>query len=165
MKALTRSVLILTIIVLSWGTSFAEPIGCFPDEPHPNGAVFLVENSPHIWLFEDGIIRWVGDTRALAEHTVRWDQACVMHPSFLNTARKGDPILSAALVKIGDPIYLAKWERTDPAPTLLQIRSVDDLEAIGINSDNYERFVFERERWERTFGFDTSKLALITATS
>ena len=39
----------------------------------------------------------------------------------------GDPILSLGLVKIGDPIYLPKWETADPAPTLLQVQSLADI--------------------------------------
>ena len=103
----------------------AQPASrCSLTQQYPVGAVFTLDNTPHLWLFAgaDGI-RWVGDTRALASAgiPVRWDVTCGMDTSFIAQVKKGDPILSAGLVKIGDPISLAKWEQTDAAPTLLHV--------------------------------------------
>ena len=64
---------------------------------------------------------------------------------------RGDPWLSAGLVKEGDPIYLMKWETTDAQPTLLHIQSIADVELFGINGSNYGRFVRGRQEWEQIY--------------
>ena len=52
--------------------------------------------------------------------------------------QRGDPWLSSGLPKIGEPIYLSKWEDSDPAPTLLHIQSIADVELFvdGIRVNN-----------------------------
>src|SRR5438132_473135 len=81
-----------------------------------------------------------------------------MNADFLQGTRLGDPILSAGLVKIGDPIYLAKWETSDAAPTLLRVQSLADLGVFGISGDNYTRFVLDRGPWEQRYGFNADVL-------
>jgi hypothetical protein len=82
-----------------------------------------------------------------------------MSLDFLGRVRKGDPFLSAGFVKIGDPIYQAKWEVEQPAPTLLQVQSQADLALFGISGENYSRFVLDRPVWEQQYGFNTDTLA------
>src|SRR5438132_787928 len=125
---------------------------CGPDGSYPEGAVFTLTGTPHLWIFQQGLLHWAGDTRALASTSFRWDRQCAMDLTFLQTVRIGDPILSLGLVKIGDPIYLAKWETTDPAPTLLQVQSLADIAVFGITGDNYGRFVLDRPAWEQRYG-------------
>ncbi len=140
----------------------AQPANCSRTADYPLGAVFSLENTPHIWLtFGSEGLRWVGDTRALTASnvSVRWDSTCVMDATYLAGVKKGDPILSAGLVKIGDPIWLAKWEQTEDAPSLLHIQSIADVELFGINSTNYGRLVLERGDWEARYGFSTDGLA------
>ena len=129
-------------------------------QQYPVGAVFTLDNTPHLWLFAgaDGI-RWVGDTRALAGMEVRWDRQCTMDAGLLQSVQVGDPLLSLGLVKIGDPIYLAKWETTDALPRLLQIQSLADVAVFGINGDNYGRFVLDRGPWEQRYGLNADVLA------
>jgi hypothetical protein len=81
-----------------------------------------------------------------------------MDLEFLARVRKGDPHLSAGLVKIGEPIYLAKWETHESEPTLLHIQSITDVELFGIDAGNYTNFVLERDEWQRRFGFNTDRL-------
>jgi hypothetical protein len=131
---------------------------CLAPDTYPDGAVLSLEGTPHLWLAVGGALRWMGDTRALASRTVRWDRSCVMSASQLQGVRKGDPFLSAGLVKIGDPIYLAKWETTDTAPTLLHIQSIADVEVFGINAQNYGKFVLDGPAWEQRFGFTAGRL-------
>ena len=132
---------------------------CSFDARYPARTVMQLEGSPHLWVTgEDGNPRWAGDTRALAGIAVRWDSRCTMDLDFLLRVTKGDPYLSAGLVKIGDPIYLAKWETNEPQPTLLHIQSITDVELFGITASNYTRFVLERGEWQRRFQFNTDAL-------
>ena len=80
-----------------------------------------------------------------------------MSASQLQGFRKGDPFLSAGLVKIGDPIYLAKWETTDATPRLLHVQSIADVEVFGISAQNYGSFVLDRPDWEHRYGFAIAK--------
>jgi hypothetical protein len=132
---------------------------CSFEARYPAGTVVELDGSPHLWITgHDGNPRWAGDTRALEAVAVRWDSRCTMDLDFLLRVTKGDPYLSAGLVKIGDPIYLAKWETNEPQPTLLHILSITDVELFGIDANNYTRFVLERDEWQRRFPFNTDSL-------
>jgi len=136
----------------------AQGASCSTSTQYPNGAVMTLANTTHLWVLDAGALRWAGDTRALANQTVRWDQTCTMTVDFLMQARRGTPLLSAGLVKIGDPIFLAKWETNQRTPTLLHIQSLADVDAFGITADNYSRFVIDRTQWERQYGFNVDTL-------
>src|SRR5205807_5933880 len=123
------------------------PAVCTFDSPYPRGMVAALNGSPHLWVLEGGELHWAGDTRALTSRTLRWDSRCSADLAFFRQAVMGDPWLSTGLVKIGDPIYLAKWETGEAAPTLLHIQSIADVKLFGISSANYGRFVFERADW------------------
>jgi endonuclease YncB( thermonuclease family) len=156
-----KLVLLLTLLLAAIlpPAAAAESTACQPSGTYPEGAVFALEGTPHLWLFENGALRWAGDTRALAGITVRWDRQCTMTAEFLQSVRIADPLLSLGLVKIGDPIYLAKWETNESAPRLLHIQSLADLAVFGITGDNYGRFVLERGSWEQRHGFTAATLA------
>jgi endonuclease YncB( thermonuclease family) len=149
----------LLVAVVLPPAAAAQPTACQSSGTYPEGAVFTLEGTSHIWLFEDGALRWAGDTRALAGIPVRWDRECTMNAEFLQGVRIVDPLLSLGLVKIGDPIYLAKWETTETAPRLLQIQSLADLAVFGITGDNYGRFVLERAAWEQRYNLNAGTLA------
>ena len=123
-----------------------------------NGAVFALTGAPHLWIFEAGALHWAGDTRALAGRAVNWSSRCNVSVAELQQLQLGDPWLSAGLVKINDPIFLAKWETEEAAPALLHIQSIRDVELFGINGGNYGRFVMERAEWEQRFGFNVDSL-------
>ena len=76
----------------------------------------------------------------------------------LQALERGDPWLSAGLLKDGDPIYLAKWETEWDQPRLFHIQSIADVELFGINADNYGDFVFDRSAWEAEYGFSVDDL-------
>jgi hypothetical protein len=126
----------------------------------PAGAVVALQGTPHLWIAdEQGILHWAGDTRALAGRAITWSDWREVSLDQLRGYRRGDPYLSAGLLKIGDPIYLVKWETNQAAPTLLHIQSIADVEIFGINADNYGRFVFDKAGWEQRFGMSADPLA------
>src|SRR5947199_9638672 len=69
----------------------------------PNGAIFALQNTPHIWVVEAAMLHWAGDTRALGSRQIRWDISCQMDVPTLQRLPRGDPFLSSGLVKAGDP--------------------------------------------------------------
>ncbi|HEX2033968.1 MAG TPA: hypothetical protein VHS99_07270 [Chloroflexota bacterium] len=134
-----------------------------PDQQPPlafsAGTVVALRGTPHIWVAgSDGMLHWAGDTRALSQQAVNWGSRHEVSLDELQRTARGDPILGAGLVKIGDPIYLAKWETNQTAPTLLHIQSIKDVELFGINGANYGHFVVDRATWEQRFGFRTDAL-------
>ncbi|MBM2810083.1 MAG: hypothetical protein HW416_842 [Chloroflexi bacterium] len=123
------------------------------------GTPIQLVGTPHLFIADaQGVLHWGGDTRALAGHVINWGDQCAVSLSQLTAARRGDPWLTAGLPKIGDPIYLAKWEDTAAAPTLLHIQSIADLELFGINTSNYGNFVLDRATWEQKFGVNVGAL-------
>jgi hypothetical protein len=132
------------------------------------GSVVALRGTPHIWISDDsGTLHWGGDTRALSGKAINWDTRKEVSLDEIRSAKKGDPWLSAGLVKDGDPICLVKWETTEAQPTLLHIQSIADVELFGINGSNYGQMVLERGEWERKHGFAVSALSrgtLATAT-
>jgi hypothetical protein len=124
------------------------------------GDVVALRDTPHVWAADaNGVIHWGGDTRALAGHPVNWNARREVTADGLRTLPLGDPWLSAGLLKMGDPIYLVKWESDAPAPTLLHIQSIADLELFGINGSNYGAVVLDAPEWERRYGIATAGLA------
>ncbi|HEX2035585.1 MAG TPA: hypothetical protein VHS99_15525 [Chloroflexota bacterium] len=147
-------VLLATIIVAP--TVYAQP----PQQAFSNGTVIALSGTPHLWIAgEDGTLHWAGDTRAIGDRFVDWAGRREVTLDQLRSYRRGDPYLSAGLVKIGDPIYLAKWETNQTAPTLLHIQSISDVELFGINAENYGRFVLDRAAWEQRYTFNTDTLS------
>ena len=124
-----------------------------------HGAVIALQGTPHLWIAdEQGVLHWAGDTRALAGRHVRWDSRIEVTLAQLQGLNRGDPWLSAGLLKDGDPIYLVKWETEWPQPRLLHIQSIADVELFGINGSNYGNFVLDRATWEQRFGLSAAGL-------
>jgi len=118
------------------------------------GAVIQLIGTPHLFITdEQGILHWGGDTRGLANRLIDWNNRCNVGLDTLQAARRGDPWLSSGLPKIGDPIYLSKWEDAEPAPRLLHIPTIADVELFGINTANYGNFILEQQVWEQRYGF------------
>jgi hypothetical protein len=123
------------------------------------GTVVELVGTPHLFIADDqGVLHWGGDTRALAGRTIDWNRRCALDLPTLQAAGRGDPWLSAGLPKVGDPIYQAKWEDGDAAPTLLHIQSIADVELFGITQANYTTFVVDRAAWEQRYGFQMGGL-------
>ena len=124
-----------------------------------HGAVVALQATPHLWIADaQGVLHWAGDTRALAGKHVRWDSRIEVTLAQLQGLNRGDPWLSAGLLKDGDPIYLVKWETEWSEPRLFHIQSIGDVELFGINGSNYGNFVLDRATWEQRFGISTAGL-------
>jgi hypothetical protein len=146
----------LALVVVAPGPVRAAPSG---QATYPPGAVIGLAGTPHLWVADDqGVLHWSGDTRALAGHAVSWGSRVDLSVDQLRAARRGDPWLSAGLLKMGEPIYLVKWETDQQAPTLLHIQSIADVELFGINGDNYGAFVLDQPQWEARFGMSAANL-------
>ena len=128
-----------------------------------HGAVVALQGTPHLWIAdEQGVLHWAGDTRALAGKHVRWDNRIEVTVGQLQGLHRGDPWLSAGLLKDGDPIYLVKWETAWPQPRLLHIQSIADVELFGINGSNYGNFVLDVVTWEQRYGISAASLPRAT---
>jgi hypothetical protein len=150
-------VLILATVMMSWAaTGWAELTaqGTFAQ-----GTVVALQGTPHLWIADaQGVLHWGGDTRALADRQVDWGTRVEVTLRALGTMPRGDPWLSAGLLKDGDPIYLVKWETHESRPRLLHIQSIADVELFGINAQNYGLFVLDRAEWERRYGIRVADL-------
>src|SRR5688500_7706395 len=125
----------------------------------PNGAVVQLQGTPHLWIADaEGVLHWGGDTRALQNRFVDWNNRIDVSLETLKTLRRGDPYLSAGLLKDGDPIYLVKWETSEAVPRLLHIQCIADVELFGIGESNYGLFVVDRADWEARFRIPVSTL-------
>ena len=123
------------------------------------GAVVSLQGTPHLWIADDEeTLHWVGDTRALAERQVNWEHRTEVTLSELQDLRRGDPWLSAGLLKDGALLYLVQWPSDDAVPRLLHIQSVADIELFGISWRNYGALVYEPAAWEREFGLRVASL-------
>ena len=135
-----------------------------------HGTVVALRGTPHLWIADSqGVLHWAGDTRVLAGKYVRWGRESRVEVTLDQLWRltRGDPWLSAGLLKDGDPIYLVKWENDWSEPRLYHIQSIGDVELFGINGGNYGRFVLDRPTWEARFsrsvaGLRRSTLAVAT---
>ena len=152
----------LALALVGTGLSGGLPAGAAPAAQVTvgNGSVVGLQGTPHLFVGdEQGVLHWAGDTRALTGRFVSWSSRTDVTLDTLKSLRRGDPYLSAGLVKLGDPIYLVKWESGESSPTLLHIQSIADVELFGIDSSNYGSFVLDKSAWEQRFGMSTDTLA------
>ncbi|MGH2352597.1 MAG: hypothetical protein ACRDJN_13385 [Chloroflexota bacterium] len=130
-----------------------------PGRPLPSGAVVALAATPHLWVADaQGVLHWAGDTRALAGRAPNWDDRSERTLDELVALPRGEPWLSAGLLKDGEPIYLVKWETDETVPTLLHIQCLTDLELFGITGENYGTFVLDAATWERRYGIAVAGL-------
>ena len=123
------------------------------------GGVVALKGTPHMWVADDeGVLHWAGDTRALSGRFVDWGNRREVDVAELGQLRRGSPWLSSGLLKVGDPIYLVKWETSAGAPTLFHIQSIKDVELFGINGDNYGALVTDPGAWDAKFGIASAGL-------
>lgn len=150
-----RSLIVLAIAV---GAFMALPVA-HAQQVFVPGAVVALEGTPHLWIADDqGVLHWGGDTRALSGRHINWSARTEVSLAGLRTLPKGDPWLSAGLLKQGDPIYLVKWETEWAQPRLLHIQSIADVEIFGIDETNYGNFVLDVATWEARYGISVASL-------
>ena len=131
--------------------AMAEPSAQMPAA----GAVVGLAGTAHLWIADTlGVLHWAGDTRALDGKNVQWGNRTEVSLSQLQGMQRGDPWLTAGLLKSSDPIYFVKWESNQAAPQMLHIQSIEDVELFGINSSNYGSMVLDESAWERAYPFD-----------
>jgi hypothetical protein len=87
--------------------------GCGPaaaGPPVPPGGVVQLAGTPHLFVCgADGLLHRAGDTRVLAQQVAQgqpldWGARVTLGPADLRAFSRGDPWLSAGLLKWGDPI-------------------------------------------------------------
>ncbi len=123
------------------------------------GGVIALQGTEHLWVVdEQGTAHLAGDTQALARVQVNWNDREEATIAALEAQRRGAPLLTANLVKIGDALYLPQFGATGQPPTLLHIPSVDDLALLGLDAGNYGQLVLDRQTWEQRYGFNTDTL-------
>jgi hypothetical protein len=103
-------------------------------------------------------LHWAGDTRAVAGHAVDWSNRVDVDVERLKAYRRGDPWLSAGLLKMGDSIYLPKWETDQATPILLHVQSIADLELFGVFTGNYGALVMDQGSWETRYEMSAGSL-------
>jgi hypothetical protein len=138
----------------------ARPAAAAPPGQGPApGAVVALRGTPHLWIADaQGVYHWAGDTRALAGKPIDWGSRREASLNEVRALRRGDPWLSAGLLKLGDPIYFVKWETDQARPTLLHILSIGDVELFGIDATNYGTYVLDQATWEPRFGLPAAGL-------
>ena len=160
LSAVRTSIGILVAMILMSAPLTATAAPSQP--PHAQPGVIGLAGTPHLFFSDAaGLLRWGGDTRALAGRRISWsnridvsgDQFCT-----LPAGNIGDPWLSTGLLKDGDPIYLVKWETGWLLPKLLHIQSIRDVEVFGINERNYGNFVLDVATWEARYGLSVAGL-------
>ena len=122
----------------------------------PVGGVLRLAGTPHLFVCgADGLLHWVGDTRALAQRQaagepVLWAGMRDVTLAELRALPRGDPWLSAGLLKVADLIGLVKWETGGP-PTVLHLACLASAELYGLTGANYGRLVYTPEAWAAAF--------------
>jgi hypothetical protein len=123
------------------------------------GQVVAVSGTPNLWITDSqGVIHFASDPRALAGRTVDWSAQLDLPADQLATLPIGDPWLSMALVQIGGSIYLPQLGAGASAPTLFRIQSPADLAQIGVDADNYGRFVLDTATWEQRYDLPLNRV-------
>jgi hypothetical protein len=147
------------------GTASVTPTAR-PAEPTPTaapvgtlvpGTVVTLNGLPYLWVADDAdVLHWVGDTRALLNVSLNWgEQRTLTREQMIELARArriGAPTLSAGLVRLGDAIYLVRWEVDQLSPTLMRVAEPGDLDVFGVSGENYGATVMDSSAWQQRFG-------------
>ena len=159
MNSRLRFLVMVAIGVLT----FAPVVGVQAQGRFAHGAVVALRGTPHLWIADEyGVLHWAGDTWALVGRHVVWSDRTEVTLAQLRQLYRGDPWLSAGLLKDGDAIYLVKWETDWVQPQLFHIQSIADVELFGINGSNYGYFVWDRAAWEQAWGISAGGLQRFT---
>jgi hypothetical protein len=157
-RKLARSLLSLTAAgALLGATSAAALADALPQAPIMD-EVFALQNTPHLFfLDENGAVHLASDPQALAGIDVDWFARRDVTLDQLRQYTRGEPLLSLALVKIGEAVYLPQTPSGGGAPVLRLVKPAD-LPVIGVTGENAGRLVLEQGAWEARYGLRTADL-------
>ena len=157
-RKLARSLFSLTVAGALLGATGAVALAhALPQAPLMD-EVFALEHTPHLFfLDEQGAVHLASDPKALAGIDVDWFARRNVTLGQLRQFTPGEPILSLALVKIGDAIYLPQIPFGGGAPVLRLVKPAD-LAVIGVTGENAGRLVLEQGTWEARYGLRTGDL-------
>ena len=157
-RKLARSLFSLTVAGALLGATGAVALAdALPQAPIMD-EVFALENTPHLFfLDENGAVHLASDPQALTGIDVDWFARRSVTLGQLRQLTPGEPILSLALVKIGDAVYLPQAPFGGGAPVLRLVKPAD-LAVIGITGENAGRLVLEQRTWEARYGLRTAEL-------
>ena len=115
---------------------------------------------------DDGKYHWVGDSRALVggKPVLRGPPALGDRDQSVRRLEHkgtiGDPYLSAPLLMGAGDMYLPKWEQDQAQPTLLHIKSIDDVRVFGVKGATYVRCLIKQAPdWEAQTGLRVARAA------
>ena len=134
-RKLARSLLSLTVAGALLGATGAVALAdALPQAPVMD-EVFALEHTPHLFfLDEHGAVHMASDPKALTGIDVDWFTRRDITLGQLRQFTPGEPILSLALVKIGDAVYLPQTPFGGGAPVLRLVKPAD-LAVIGITGE------------------------------
>jgi hypothetical protein len=129
------------------------------------GTIVALKGTPHLWVADSsGVLHWASDLRALIGHQVEWSRKIDAQLSDIGEAPRGEPWLSAPLLRKDGLLYLPHWDTNSAAPRLMHVPSLVDVALIGISQANYADLVLDAPEWEKMVGLNPALLSTGTFT-
>jgi hypothetical protein len=157
----TRSTTSLFALALAAAMA-AAPVGlaAAADTPAAAGSVVALDGTANLWIADaQGTLHLAGDTRAVTGKAVNWQDRTRVSLDTLRGAQMGTPWLSLPLVRIGDALYLPKWESDAAAPTLYRVTAPADLPLYGLDPNDATTVILDQPAWEQRSGLAVASLA------
>jgi hypothetical protein len=153
------------VVVPAFAAAAVVPAATAAGAASPNagispGEVVQLAGTPELWIADaQGVVHLVSDTRAAEGHEVNWSDRTEVTADQLGSLPRGEPWLTAALVRIGDQIYLPQWQTGAPEPTLYHVQSPADLNLMGVDGNDYWALVLDPQQWQERYGLDPQTLS------
>jgi hypothetical protein len=152
--------LTLPALALAGAVSLTQALPAAAAEVPDPGQVLALQGTEHLWVVdEQGVAHLAADPQTLSGRTVDWSRREDVTLTELQSVSRGTPWLSAALVRIGDAIYVPQFGAPGQAPTLLHVKSGQDLALLGVDGGNYASLVLDQATWEARYGYATAGLS------
>jgi hypothetical protein len=157
-RKLARPLLSLTVAGALLGAAVPAALADALPQAPPMGEVLALEHTDNLFIRgADGAVHLAADPKALAGIDVDWFARKDVSLDALRRFARGEPLLSLALVKIGDAVYLPQAASDGRAPVLRLVKPAD-LALIGVTGENAGRLVLEQGAWEARYGLRTADL-------
>lgn len=154
-----RKSLALLLAALAWLGASATISPAHAATLFAPGTVVVIRGTPHLFVSDaDGRLHWAADPRAIEGRAVTPARFVVASLEEVMASPRGEPWVTLPILVDGTQIAVASATGEDTAPTLRIVGSVAELEAIGVDRENYGRLAVDRARWERLVGTDSSTL-------